>query len=188
MPPSFRSEGFDAAVEVRRLHPGTGIVILSQYEEPEYAISLLDKGAAGVAYLLKDGIANGDQLARAVREVATGGSMLDPRVVGALVSPVTDAGRATRRQTHCDHRSAQARHAGSEDTAEDGSLRRGHGGPMTERISIRFPVKGSGAVHRLLDLLGSLAGRQAQVNKEFCFPGVRNARMVGTSAPITAPR
>lgn len=96
MPPSFRSEGLDAAVEVRRRHPGTGIVILSQYEEPEYAISLLDQGAAGVAYLLKDRIADGDQLARAVREVATGGSMLDPQVVGALVSPVTDAGDLTQ--------------------------------------------------------------------------------------------
>ncbi|HZK51918.1 MAG TPA: adenylate/guanylate cyclase domain-containing protein [Actinomycetota bacterium] len=96
MPPSFRTEGLDAAVEVRKRHPGTGIVILSQYEEPEYAISLLDQGAAGVAYLLKDRVADGDQLAQAVREVATGGSMLDPRVVGALVSPVTDAGDLTQ--------------------------------------------------------------------------------------------
>ena len=95
MPPSFRSEGFDAAQEVRRRHPGTGVVILSQYEEPEYAISLLSRGAAGLAYLLKDRVADGDHLARAVREVAMGGSMLDPQVVGALVNPVTDAGDLT---------------------------------------------------------------------------------------------
>ena len=95
MPPSFRSEGFDAAQEVRRRHPGTGVVILSQYEEPEYAISLLTKGAAGLAYLLKDRVADGDHLARAVREVAMGGSMLDPQVVGALINPVTDAGDLT---------------------------------------------------------------------------------------------
>src|SRR5438552_5830642 len=92
MPPSFQREGIDAAKEVRKRHPGTGIVILSQYDEPEYAISLLSEGAAGYAYLLKDRVAEGDQLARAVREVATGGSMLDPKIVDALTKPMSDAG------------------------------------------------------------------------------------------------
>jgi class 3 adenylate cyclase/ActR/RegA family two-component response regulator len=92
MPPNFQREGIDGALEVRKGHPGTGIVVLSQYDEPEYAISLLAEGAAGCAYLLKDRIAEGDQLARAVREVATGGSMLDPSIVAALVHPVTDEG------------------------------------------------------------------------------------------------
>src|SRR6266568_8326698 len=92
MPPSFQREGIDAAKEVRKRHPGTGIVILSQYDEPEYAISLLSEGAAGYAYLLKDHVAEGDQLAQAVREVATGGSMLEPKIVEALVAPVTDDG------------------------------------------------------------------------------------------------
>jgi adenylate cyclase len=89
MPPSFQSEGIDAAKELRKRHPGTGVVVLSQYDDPEYAVSLLADGAAGYAYLLKDSIAEGDQLARAVREVATGGSVLDPRIVNALVTPVT---------------------------------------------------------------------------------------------------
>lgn len=92
MPPSFTDEGIKAARLVRKQHPGTGIVILSQYDEPEYAISLLGEGAAGYAYLLKDRVAEGDQLARAVREVSTGGSMLDPRIVDALTKPVSDAG------------------------------------------------------------------------------------------------
>jgi class 3 adenylate cyclase/ActR/RegA family two-component response regulator len=92
MPPNFTDEGIAAARLVRRQHPGTGIVILSQYDEPEYAISLLSEGAAGYAYLLKDGVAEGDQLGRAVREVSTGGSMLDPRIVNALTRPVTEAG------------------------------------------------------------------------------------------------
>ena len=92
MPPSFTDEGIKAARLVRKQHPGTGIVILSQYDEPEYAISLLGEGAAGYAYLLKDRVAEGDQLARAVREVSTGGSMLDPRIVDALTRPVTDSG------------------------------------------------------------------------------------------------
>ncbi|MFN2569718.1 MAG: response regulator transcription factor, partial [Candidatus Dormibacteria bacterium] len=91
MPPSFQREGIDAAHEVRKRHPGTGVVILSQFDDPEYAISLLREGAAGCAYLLKDRVAEGDQLARAVREVATGGSMLDPRIVEMMVAPATDA-------------------------------------------------------------------------------------------------
>jgi adenylate cyclase len=95
MPPAFQSEGIDAAKELRKRHPGTGVVVLSQFDEPEYAVSLLGEGAAGYAYLLKDRVAEGDQLARAVREVATGGSVLDPKIVEALVRPVTDDGELT---------------------------------------------------------------------------------------------
>ena len=90
MPPGFQREGIEAAKLVRKRHPGTGIVILSQYDDPEYAISLLSEGAAGYAYLLKDRVAEGDQLVRAIREVASGGSMLDPRIVEALTRPVVD--------------------------------------------------------------------------------------------------
>jgi class 3 adenylate cyclase/DNA-binding NarL/FixJ family response regulator len=90
MPPTFQREGIDAAQEVRKRHPGTGVVVLSQYDEPEYAIALLSEGAAGYAYLLKDRVSDGNRLAKAVREVATGGSMLDPEIVQALVSPMRD--------------------------------------------------------------------------------------------------
>src|SRR3954449_7249248 len=69
MPPSFQREGIDAAKEIRKLHPGTGVVILSQYDDPEYAVSLLGEGAAGYAYLLKDRLAEGDQLVDAIRAV-----------------------------------------------------------------------------------------------------------------------
>jgi class 3 adenylate cyclase/ActR/RegA family two-component response regulator len=92
MPPNFTDEGIRAARMVRKRSPGTGVVILSQYDEPEYAISLLSEGAAGYAYLLKDRVGDGDQLARAVREVSTGGSMIDPRIVDALTKPVSEAG------------------------------------------------------------------------------------------------
>lgn len=92
MPPSFSREGIEAAKIVRKFHPGTGIVILSQYDDPEYAVSLLSEGAAGYAYLLKDRVAEGDQLVRAIREVATGGSMLDPKIVEALTRPVVSDG------------------------------------------------------------------------------------------------
>jgi adenylate cyclase len=88
MPPSFQREGIDAAKEIRRRHPGTGVVILSQYDDPEYAVSLLSEGAAGYAYLLKDRLAEGDQLVDAIRAVAAGGTALDPVIVDALVRPV----------------------------------------------------------------------------------------------------
>ena len=88
MPPSFQSEGIDAAKELRKRHPGTGVVILSQYDDPEYAISLLQDGAAGYGYLLKDRIAEGSALANAIRAVASGGSMLDPSIVDAMMRPV----------------------------------------------------------------------------------------------------
>jgi class 3 adenylate cyclase/FixJ family two-component response regulator len=87
MPPNFQQEGIDGALEIRKRHPGTGIVVLSQFDDPEYAVALLADGAAGYAYLLKDRVAEGDQLARAVREVATGGSVIDPKIVEALVQP-----------------------------------------------------------------------------------------------------
>src|SRR5262252_2906430 len=92
MPPAFQREGIDAAKEVRKRHPGTGIVVLSQYEDPEYAVSLLAEGSAGYGYLLKDHVAEGNQLADAIRAVATGGTALDPSIVEALVRPVVPAG------------------------------------------------------------------------------------------------
>ncbi len=92
MPPTFQREGIDAAKELRRRHPGTGVVVLSQYDDPEYAVSLLGEGAAGYAYLLKDGVAEGDQLASAARRVSAGVSVLDPRIVDALVRPVSGQG------------------------------------------------------------------------------------------------
>src|SRR5262249_56624160 len=73
-------------------HPGTGVVVLSQYEDPEYAVSLLAEGSAGYGYLLKDHVAEGNQLADAIRAVATGGTALDPSIVEALVRPVVPAG------------------------------------------------------------------------------------------------
>ena len=94
MPPAFQREGIDAAKQVRKRHPGTGVV-LSQYDDPEYAISLLREGSQGYAYLLKDRVDQGEQLARAVRVVAVGGSMLDPAIAEALVTPVSDAGDLT---------------------------------------------------------------------------------------------
>ncbi len=92
MPPTFSDEGVDAAREIRHYAPGTGVVLLSQYDEPEYAIGLLaGADAGGCAYLLKERLADPEILVRAIREVAAGSSMLDPEIVAAVLSPVRDA-------------------------------------------------------------------------------------------------
>jgi DNA-binding NarL/FixJ family response regulator len=86
MPPGNRREGIEAAHQIRERHPSIGIVVLSQYIEGEYAFDLLKDGAAGLGYLLKERIANLDEVVRALGEVARGGSVLDPRVVEELVA------------------------------------------------------------------------------------------------------
>lgn len=86
MPPNFQSEGIEGCKEIRKRLPGTGVVILSQFDDPDYAIALLS-GAQPATHILKDRIAEGDQLLAAIRSVATGGSMLDPSIVGAMVRP-----------------------------------------------------------------------------------------------------
>jgi DNA-binding NarL/FixJ family response regulator len=85
MPPSFRDEGLRAALEARRRVPGTAVLVLSQYVEEQYAGELLESGAEGVGYLLKDRVADVADFLRAVRQVASGGTVLDPEVVAQLV-------------------------------------------------------------------------------------------------------
>jgi len=86
MPPTHTTEGIDAARRIRMEHPEIGVVVLSQYAEDEYAYELLRDGAAGLGYLLKERVADLDELVRALREVSRGGSVLDPKVVEGLVS------------------------------------------------------------------------------------------------------
>ena len=86
MPPSNTTEGIDAARRIRADHPDIGVVVLSQFAEEAYAYELLKDGAAGLGYLLKERVANLEELVRAINEVAKGGSVLDPKVVEALVS------------------------------------------------------------------------------------------------------
>jgi len=84
MPPSFQLEGIDCAHTIRDAHPDTGVVVLSAHDDEAYAIALLGRGQSGLAYLLKDRIAQGDELARAIREVAAGGSVVDPAIAERL--------------------------------------------------------------------------------------------------------
>jgi DNA-binding NarL/FixJ family response regulator len=86
MPPSEGDEGIRAAATLRETNPGVGVVVLSQYATPAYALALLEGGSAGRAYLLKERVKDVEQLAEAVRAVATGGSVIDPKVVDVLVA------------------------------------------------------------------------------------------------------
>ncbi len=85
MPPTFTTEGIELAHHVRRTHPSVGIVVLSQHADPEYALELLKDGSSGVAYLLKERLGDADRLIQAIDEVRAGGSVLDPRIVEALL-------------------------------------------------------------------------------------------------------
>jgi DNA-binding NarL/FixJ family response regulator len=86
MPPTGTDEGVRAAAEIRRTHPGTGVVVLSQYAEPAYALGFLEHGSERRAYLLKERVSDLDQLRRAIVAVHEGGSVIDPKVVDALVA------------------------------------------------------------------------------------------------------
>ena len=85
MPPTYRTEGLDAAAAIRETHPGTGILLLSQYVETENAIELLRGGAAGIGYLLKDRVSDIDNFIDAIRRVAAGNSAIDPDVISHLL-------------------------------------------------------------------------------------------------------
>jgi DNA-binding NarL/FixJ family response regulator len=86
MPPSGTDEGVQAARRLRQTSPQIGVVVLSQYLEPAYALAVFAEGAAGRGYLLKERLSNMGQLASAIREVARGGSVIDPKVVDALMA------------------------------------------------------------------------------------------------------
>jgi DNA-binding NarL/FixJ family response regulator len=86
MPPGYRDEGLKAAIEIRRRAPHVPVLVLSQYVEERYGAELLESGVAGVGYLLKDRVADVPDFVAGVRDVASGGTVLDPEVVSQLLS------------------------------------------------------------------------------------------------------
>ena len=86
MPPTHTDEGLQAARELRRRYPGTGVLVLSQHVRPSYAFELLSEGTDGIGYLLKDRVSDLEELAEGIRRVGGGGSVLDPSVVAQLVN------------------------------------------------------------------------------------------------------
>ena len=192
MPPNFQREGIEAAKEVRKRHPGTGVVILSQYDDPDYAISLLAEGAAGYAYLLKDRVAEGDQLARAIREVATGGSMLDPEIVeAALVRRCVPTAACRRARRSCCSRWPQGRPikaiAVGRKTTPSRCRRRGrgavrHAGQGRDRRPRPTASTGCGCCSRRSSTARSRARRSAACCRAG-WPQVLRARAAGSARP-----
>lgn len=90
MPPEGREEGIRAAEYARENHPEMGVVVLSQFSAPAYALALLEEGSARRGYLLKERVSHPEQLGDAISEVAAGGSVVDPQVVDALVKATTE--------------------------------------------------------------------------------------------------
>jgi DNA-binding NarL/FixJ family response regulator len=86
MPPERRDEGIRAAQQLRESHPNVGVVVLSQYADPSYALALLESGSERRAYLLKERVEDLDQLVSTIAAVAAGGSVIDPKVVESLVA------------------------------------------------------------------------------------------------------
>jgi DNA-binding NarL/FixJ family response regulator len=99
MPPSYSDEGVRMALELRRDRPGIGVVVLSQYDDPAHATALLQDGVARRAYLLKERVAQPGQLAEAVRAVADGGSVIDPKIVESMLAARTRTAGALQHLT-----------------------------------------------------------------------------------------
>jgi DNA-binding NarL/FixJ family response regulator len=95
MPPNELDEGIQAARQLRETSPEVGVVVLSQYSQPSYALSLLESGSERRAYLLKERVEDLEQLVSAINAVAAGGSFIDPKVVEALVAAKATAERST---------------------------------------------------------------------------------------------
>ena len=99
MPPTGTDEGIQIATALRTTHPQVGVVVLSQYADPAYALALLDGGSEGRAYLLKERVSDVDDLLAAIREVAAGGSVIDSKVVESLVAAKRPPSSAVDRLT-----------------------------------------------------------------------------------------
>jgi len=102
MPPTHTDEGIRAAVHIHRTRPGVGVVVLSQFAEPEYVVALLDDGSDGLGYLLKERVSDIDHLTRAIESVARGESAIDPKIIDVLISSrsrgASDIDRLTSRE------------------------------------------------------------------------------------------
>ncbi|MEM7274459.1 MAG: response regulator transcription factor [Actinomycetota bacterium] len=144
MPPTQTDEGIRAARKIRADHPDIGVVVLSQYVESDYALRLFEDGADGLAYLLKERVGDAGQLEEAVARVRSGSSMLDPRVVEALVG-----GRAARAESTLDRLSPRER----EVLAEIAEGKSNAAIAATLSLSERAVEKHINAIFTKLDLL-----------------------------------
>jgi DNA-binding NarL/FixJ family response regulator len=160
MPPTFTDEGLQAALELRRHHPGLGILLFSQYIETRYAAELLADDAAGIGYLLKDRVADVSDFVEALVRVASGGTALDPEVVTQLLGAsrrVDSISVLTAREKEVLARMAEGRSNGA--IAEELVISEGAVEKHVANIFIKFDLPVSQSDHRrvlaVLRYLGS---------------------------------
>ena len=157
MPPTYSDEGLQVAARLRTSHPHIGVVLLSQFDAPIYVRGLLEEGSAGRAYLLKERVSEPEQLVAAIREVARGGSIIDPKIVETLVAalgemtPESEPARAPAVALHTS--------GGNADQAE----------PLTERELevLGLVVEGASNQEIARKLVVSLATVKTHVNHIF---------------------
>ncbi|MGH2546710.1 MAG: response regulator, partial [Actinomycetota bacterium] len=159
MPPLFQLEGIEAAHQIRGRHPDTGVVVLSAHDDEAYALALLGGGHTGLAYLLKDRLGEGDELARAIREVHAGGSLVDPTIAARL------AGRKESRADDRELLDLMARGQGYAEMAEElGTSQEAVDRRITEtftRLAAEADRGASGAVRMLKELHAAVVDREA---------------------------
>ena len=151
MPPTNTDEGIRMAAGLRESAPNIGVVVLSQYADAEYALSLLDKGAAGRAYLLKERVSDLDQLVNAIREVSRGGSVVDAKVVENLIAARSRNKRSALADLTQREREVLAAVAEGKNNAAIGKALHLSEGAVEKHISSIFSKLGLGeepAVHR----------------------------------------
>jgi DNA-binding NarL/FixJ family response regulator len=160
MPPTFTDEGLQAALELRRHHPGLGILLFSQYIETRYAAELLADDAAGIGYLLKDRVADVSDFVEALERVASGGTALDPEVVTQLLGAsrrVDSISVLTAREKEVLSRMAEGRSNGA--IADELVISEGAVEKHVANIFIKFDLPVSQSDHRrvlaVLRYLGS---------------------------------
>ena len=129
MPPTGTDEGIRAAAALRSSHPDTGVIVLSQYVSPAYAMSLLAQGSERRGYLLKDRVADVDDLVDAIRVVAAGGAVIDPKVVEQLVASSSRKAQGPARLPHA----TRARGARRDGARQVERRSRGRTGPVGAR-------------------------------------------------------
>jgi len=151
MPPTNTDEGIQLAAGLRESAPKVGVVVLSQYADAEYALALLDKGAAGRAYLLKERVSDLDQLVNAIREVSRGGSVVDARVVENLIDARSRNKRSALADVTPREREVLAAVAEGKNNAAIGKALHLSDGAVEKHISSIFSKLGlseEAAVHR----------------------------------------
>jgi class 3 adenylate cyclase/DNA-binding NarL/FixJ family response regulator len=157
MPPTQTDEGIRAAIEIRRSHPDTGVLMLSQFAEPAYALDLLEAGSRSVGYLLKDRVSDMLDFGAAVRRVGEGGSALDPEVVSLLIGRARLAGplaELTDGEAELAQLVAEGRTAG--EIADRLVLDESEAEERIEALLVRLGLAGSAPEERGTALLGTL--------------------------------